>query len=113
MKLVLYILAALLGFFGFMFIAGSQGVILRIIVGIIFLIAAVALIYVSRAQPQIIETRNIQQIDLSGDVNLEEIRCRSCQAPLSDKSIRVEAGAIFINCEYCGATYQFEEAPKW
>ncbi|MCZ7670364.1 MAG: hypothetical protein M5U34_26000 [Chloroflexi bacterium] len=33
--------------------------------------------------------------------------------PLSEKSISVEAGAIFVNCEYCGASYQFEEKPKW
>jgi uncharacterized protein with PIN domain len=113
MKLVLYILAGILGFLGFVFIAGSQGVIMRLVIGVILFVAAGALIYLARAQPQIVETRNIQQIDLSGDVRLEEIRCRSCNAPLSDKSIRVEAGAIFVNCEFCGATYQFEEAPKW
>jgi hypothetical protein len=25
----------------------------------------------------------------------------------------VRAGAIFVECEHCGATYQFEEEPKW
>jgi RNase P subunit RPR2 len=113
MKLVLYILAGALGFLGFIFVTGSRGQVHMIIIGVILFAAAGALIYMARAQPQIVETRNIQQIDISGDVKLEEIRCRSCNAPLSDKSIRVEAGAIFINCEFCGATYQFEEAPKW
>jgi hypothetical protein len=113
MKLVLYILAGALGFLGFIFIVGWQGVVMRLVIGAILFVAAGALIYMARVQPEPSQTTIIQQIDISGDVNLQEIRCRSCNAPLSDKSIRVEAGAIFVNCEFCGATYQFEEAPKW
>jgi hypothetical protein len=113
MKLILYILAGALGFLGFIFIAGSQGMIMRIVIGLILFVAAGALVYMARVQPEPSQTTIVQQIDLSGDVKLQEIRCRSCNAPLSDKSIRVEAGAIFVNCEFCGATYQFEEAPKW
>jgi len=113
MKLVLYILAGALGFLGFIFITGSRGQIHMMIIGAILFVAAGALIYMARVQPEPSQTTIVQQIDLSGDVKLEEIRCRSCNAPLSDKSIRVEAGAIFVNCEFCGATYQFEEAPKW
>jgi hypothetical protein len=113
MKIVLYVVAALLGFFGFMFIAGWQGAVVRIVVGVIFLAAAGALVYFARVQPEPSQTTIVQKIDLSGDVNLQEIRCRSCNGTLSDKSITVKAGAIFVNCEYCGATYQFEEKPKW
>jgi uncharacterized protein with PIN domain len=113
MKLILYILAGVLAFLGFVFIAGSQGIIMRLVIGVILFVAAGALVYMARVQPEPSQTTIVQQIDLSGDVKLQEIRCRSCNAPLSDKSIRVEAGAIFVNCEFCGATYQFEEAPKW
>ncbi len=113
MKFILYALAAMLGIFGFIFVAGSQGSIGRIIVGLILFAAAGALVSVSRVQPEPSQTTIVQKIDLSGEMNLAEIRCRSCNAPLSKESVKVQAGAIFVNCEYCGATYQMEEEPKW
>lgn len=113
MRVVIYALAALIGFLGFMFLVGSQGQIIRLVVGIVLLGAAIALVYLTRIQPKVTETTTVQKIDLSGDVDIEEIRCRSCNAPLSKDEIEVKAGAIFVQCEHCGATYQFEEEPKW
>ena len=55
----------------------------------------------------------MQKIDLSGDVSLEGMKCQVCGAPLTQDSLDVKAGAIFVNCQHCGSTYQFEEAPKW
>lgn len=113
MKFILYSLAAMLGLLGLIFILGWQGSIGRIVVGLILFAAAGALVYVSRVQPEPSQTTIVQKIDLSGEMNLQEIRCRSCDAPLSKESIKIEGGAIFVNCEYCGATYQMEEEPKW
>lgn len=113
MKVVAYLIAALVGLLGIMFLAGSQGQVLRLIVGVVLLIAAIAIAYLSRLQPKSTQTTNIQKIDLSGDVDIQEIRCRSCNAPLSKDEIDVKAGAIFVQCDHCGATYQFEEEPKW
>ncbi len=53
------------------------------------------------------------KLDLSGDVSLQEIICKQCGATLSQKSISVAAGAVFVKCEFCAAEYQMEEAPKW
>ena len=113
MKLVSYILAAVIGFFGVMFVVGAQGQALRVVVGVVLLVAAGALIYLTRIRPQPSQTTLVQKIDLSGDVSLQEIECRACGATLSEKSIDVKAGAVFVNCEYCGAAYQLEEEPKW
>jgi len=115
MKNIIYLIAVLLGFFGFMFLVGSQGQISRIVFGIILLAAMAVLFYLTRMQPQVIQQQStvVQKIDLSGDVNLEQINCQSCGAPLSKDSIEVKAGAIFVNCEHCGATYQIEEEAKW
>lgn len=113
MKYLSYIIAAALAFFGFMFIAGSQGVILRIVVGVILLGAAAAFVYLTRVKPQPSQTTIVQKVEVSGDVNLEQIKCQNCGGVLDKDSIKVEAGAIFVNCPYCGASYQFEEAPKW
>jgi hypothetical protein len=108
---IVYVLTAILGLLGLVFIIGSQGLVLRIIVGIILLIAGGALIVLTRIKPKQIQLT--QKIDLSGDVNLETLKCNSCGAQLDKNSVTVKAGAVFVNCGYCGATYQIEEAPKW
>lgn len=115
MKIVSYLIAVLLGFFGVMFIIGAQGQVMRFVIGIILLAAAGVLVYLMRMQPQLSQTQTtlVQKIDLSGDVNLEQMQCRSCGAALSPESIQVKAGAIFVNCDHCGTTYQIEEEPKW
>lgn len=113
MKIVAYVIAVVVGLLGFIFLAGSQGQVLRIVVGAVLIIAAIAIAFLTRLQPQVSQTTTVQKIDLSGDVDLQEIRCRSCNAPLGKDEIEVRAGAIFVECEHCGATYQFEEEPKW
>ncbi|NLY00604.1 MAG: hypothetical protein GXY83_31290 [Rhodopirellula sp.] len=111
MKLIVYALAVLLGFLGLVFLVGAQGQWMRIVVGLVLLVAAGALVWLARLQPS--RTTVVQQIDLSGDVNLQDLNCRSCGATLNDRSVQVRAGAVFVHCEYCGAGYQLEEEPKW
>lgn len=113
MKILSYLVAAVLVFFGFIFITGAQGQILRIIVGVILLGAAGVFVYMTRVKPQPSQTTVVQQVELSGDVNLEQLQCQNCQGTLDRDSIEVRGGAIFVNCPYCGASYQFEEEPKW
>lgn len=113
MKLFAYPLAALLGFLGVMYVAGAQGQILRIVVGVILLAAAGALVWLAMQRPKESTTTVVQKIDLSGDVNLQDMTCRACGGSLSKDSVSVKAGAVWIHCEYCGASYQIEEEPKW
>jgi len=58
-------------------------------------------------------TTIVQKIDLPGDVHLEGLTCRSCGGSLGKESISVKAGAVFIDCEFCGTAYQLDEEPKW
>lgn len=113
MRILAYLLAAALAFFGLVFIVGSQGQALRLVVGAVLLIAAGALVYLMRVQPRPSQTTIVQKIDLSGNVNLQNLTCKNCGGRLTEKSISVKAGAVFINCEYCGTAYQLEEEPKW
>jgi hypothetical protein len=113
MEIVTYIIAAVIGFFGLMFIVGAQGQVVRIVVGVVLFGAAGVLIYLTRVRPKEQETTIVQKIDLSGDVALEQMKCRNCGGPLDEESVSVQAGAIFVNCPYCGASYQIEEEPKW
>jgi hypothetical protein len=112
-EILTYIIAAVVGFFGLMFVIGAQGQVMRFIVGLVLMAAAGVMIYLTRVRPKHEERTVIQKIDLSGDVDLEQMKCRSCGGTLSKDSLEVRAGAIFVNCPYCGASYQIEEAPKW
>ncbi|MBN1260268.1 MAG: hypothetical protein JXB35_06265 [Anaerolineae bacterium] len=113
MEIVTYIIAAVIGFFGIMFVVGMDGQWIRLVIGLVLMGGAAVLVYLTRVRPQKQETTVVQKIDLSGDVNLEQMKCRSCGGALSKDSIAIKAGAVFVNCPYCGASYQIEEAPKW
>jgi hypothetical protein len=114
-KFIVYVLSAILGALGVIFVigAGQGNAVVRIVIGILCLGAAAVMVMLSRLQP--VQTTHVHQtkLDLSGDVALEQLTCKQCGASLSDKSVSVVAGAVFVNCEHCGTQYQIEEAPKW
>lgn len=113
MKLIAYPLAALLGLLGLVFIVGAQGQTLRVVIGVVLVLAAGALVWLAQQRPKQVTTTVVQKIDLSGNVNVQALTCRNCGAQLSERSVSVRAGAAFVQCEYCGASYQLEEDPKW
>jgi alkyl hydroperoxide reductase subunit AhpF len=112
-RVIGYLAAAILIFFGVLFIwSAAPG---TLIVGAISISAGLILIWLagrrSKSEKQTIEV--VQKIDLSGDVSLEKMTCRNCGGALSSENIKVITGAPFVNCPYCGTSYQLEEAPKW
>ena len=113
MRIVVYPLAGVLALLGLIFVlaAGQGNAVARILIGGICLVAAAALIAVVRMKP--VTHVHHTKLDLPGDVSLQEITCKKCGATLSQKSLSIAAGAVFVKCEFCGAEYQMEEAPKW
>jgi formylmethanofuran dehydrogenase subunit E len=82
------------------------------VVGALFLAGGAAMVIAAlRGQ----KTEVVQQvkIDLPGDTQIEEMKCRSCGGTLSSKDITLVNGAPVVNCPYCGTTYQLTEQPKW
>jgi hypothetical protein len=112
-KVASYIIAGLLGLLGllFLFAAGQGNAIARVTIGVVCIAAAGAIVALSRLKPQ--QHVHTMKVEMTGDTSLEQIQCKQCGATLSSKSVRVAAGAVFVHCEYCGAEYQLEEAPKW
>jgi len=53
------------------------------------------------------------KIDLPGDTQLEEMKCRSCGGTLTSDNIKLVSGAPMVNCPYCNSAYQLTEEPKW
>ena len=39
--------------------------------------------------------------------------CKNCGGTLERDSIALREGGVFVDCPYCGTSYQIEEEPKW
>jgi hypothetical protein len=118
-KIIGYIIAAILIFFGILFIWGAfspTGQFGWIFIGIITVgigLGIILLIRLREPKPDQPPQEIVQKIDLSGDIEMEKLKCQVCGAELNKDSISVKEGAIFISCPYCGSTYQMVEEPKW
>jgi hypothetical protein len=118
-KIIAYIAAAILIFFGVLFIWGAfspQGSTGWIFIGLISVAIGFGLIWFgSRQKPaaQAGEENVTLNIDLPANVNLDSLKCKSCGGVLSAKDIKMVAGAPMVTCPYCNSTYQLTEEPKW
>ncbi|OPL18354.1 MAG: hypothetical protein AVO35_05780 [Candidatus Aegiribacteria sp. MLS_C] len=107
-RLVLAGLGLIVVFLGLVFIIGG-----RAFTGGAILVTGLFLtVYGVRSA----QTRNVvlrRELELTGDVSLQDMKCTQCGGALSAESISVRAGTVFVTCPYCHAEYQIEEAPKW
>ena len=119
-KIIAYIFAAILIFFGVLFIWATfseEGQIGWLIVGVITVGIGFGLIwFAGRKSPveSAAQGDNVTlNIDLPGDVNLDSMKCQSCGGVLTMDAINMVAGAPVVSCPYCNTTYQLTEEPKW
>ena len=114
-KIIAYVSAALFIGLGALFILsafGSTPAPQNILTGIVLVVIGFGLIIVaSRKKPGEQEVK--LKIDLSGDVNLDTLSCKSCGGQLSSDSISMVAGAPVVSCPFCETSYQLTEEPKW
>jgi hypothetical protein len=119
MKTLGYIGGAVLVIFGVLFLLGAGdpargGGIGWIITGAILLAAGLALFWFVSRKPKPAQDVNVTyKVDLSGDVNLETMKCRNCGGQLSPDNVKMVNGAPMVTCPYCGTVYQLTEEPKW
>ena len=121
-KIIAYILAAILIFFGVLFVWAAFGEVFRsswLIIGLVTIGIGFGLIvagyFIGRQAASTAEGgQNVTlQVDLPSDVNLDTLKCQSCGGVLSPEDITMVAGAPVVTCPYCGTTYQLTEEPKW
>ena len=119
-KIIAYIFAAILIFFGVLFIWATfspEGQLGWLVVGIISVGIGFGLIwFAARKQSDggTAESNNVTlNIDLPSDVNLDTMKCKSCGGALTMDAIKMVAGAPVVSCPYCNTTYQLTEEPKW
>ncbi len=118
-KIIAYIAAAILIFFGVLFIWGAfspNGSLAWIPVGAGTVLIGFGIIwFASRAAPAGASGgQNVTlKLDLPGKVGLDSLKCQSCGGALSSDNIKIINGAPIVSCPYCNSTYQLTEEPKW
>ena len=119
-KIVGYILAAILLFFGVLWLLSAFSADTlnpggRLLVGGILVVVGLGIIIAIRLREPKPQQEVIvkQQIDIGGDVDMEALKCQSCGSQLDKSAIGLAEGAVMVTCPYCGATYQIVEEPKW
>ncbi len=117
-RIIAYIGAAILIFFGVLFLwgSGSQqgGGFAWIIVGVISVAIGFGLIWLASRKPAVPADQNVTyKLDLPGNVNLDSLKCKSCGGTLSADDIKMVSGAPVVTCPYCHTVYQLTEEPKW
>lgn len=118
MKTIAYIAAAILIFFGVMFILGAFDETpepMWIVTGVILTMIGFGLIwFAQRKGKQEAAAQNVSvNIDLPGEVKMETMKCEACGGAITSKNIEMQSGAPMVVCPYCGTTYQLNEEPKW
>lgn len=120
MKAIAYIAAAILIFFGVLFVWGAfspQGSPGWILVGALStLIGFVIIWFASRKQaisPGNVGSNVTLKVDLPGNVALDTFKCQSCGGSLTPENVKMVAGAPVVTCPYCHTSYQLTEEPKW
>ncbi|MEW5868864.1 MAG: hypothetical protein AB1894_06275 [Chloroflexota bacterium] len=117
-KIIAYIAAAILIFFGVLFIWGAfspQGNVAWIPVGLISVGIGFGLIWFAgrqKAGDQAAQQVNLK-IDLPANVSLDTFKCQSCGGALTPENVKMVAGAPVVSCPYCNTSYQLTEEPKW
>ena len=108
LKIVLAVSGAVIIFFGLVFLIGG-----RPVSGAVILLTGVFLLWTGLRKPRTRDVIVKQELELTGDVTLENMKCRQCGGTLSSDNASVRAGTVFVSCPYCHSEYQLEEAPKW
>ncbi len=107
-KVVLVISGVVILLLGLIFLIGGRPVKGPIMLGI-----GIFMIVFGLRKPKTRDVVIRRELELSGDVNLEGMKCNQCGGILSSDNLSVRAGAVFVSCPYCSSEYQVEEAPKW
>jgi hypothetical protein len=117
MKIVAFIGAAILILFGALMSIGAtnaQGNVAWLPIGLVLIGVGLVIIYFAARRKPLAPTTNVTlNVDLPGNVAMDEIKCKSCGGVLSAKDITLVQGAPMVTCPYCHTVYQMTEEPKW
>jgi len=117
MKIVAFIGAGILIFFGVLLLmasGNSQADAVWFFPGLILIGVGLVIVFFAARRKPVAPTTNVTlKVDLPGDVNLDSLKCKSCGGVLTADNITMVAGAPMVTCPFCHTTYQLTEEPKW
>jgi len=116
-----WIVNVIIGSLGLLFVIASSSKkeetpFMTLTIGLILCAISTAITYVLiKRRPAVVKKVEItQHVELAGDTDIERLKCQSCGATLNSDSVIVgKDGSVFVNCQYCGSSYQITEKPKW
>jgi len=117
-RIILFVLAGIFIFFSVLLLlasGGRTGSVGNIWIGIVLGFFGLGMIFLAtRFKTAEEAAQNVTvNIDLPGEVGMDTIKCNSCGGVLTEKDIKMVAGAPVVTCPYCSTTYQLTEEPKW
>jgi hypothetical protein len=117
-RIIAYIAAAILIFFGILFIWSAfspEGQAGNILIGIITVAIGFGIIFLAGGRKAGAGSGDnvTLKIDLPSHVTMDTLKCKSCGGALTPENIKMVAGAPVVTCPYCHTTYQLTEEPKW
>jgi len=110
LRLFAVVLGVLLILLSMIFVGASAdtGLLHRFIVAVPLLVLGVFLVRKGIRECSDKTVVTSRTIELSGDVNLENMVCKTCGAKLSSKNIVLKNGTVFLSCLCCKAEYGME-----
>ena len=109
-KILVYLVSAVLVFFGFIFMISANLGTIYFVIGLVFILAAAGLLLAIRERKPI-EIK--QTVTVTGPVKTVEIRCPNCGSLIDPTKSQVIDGKPYVTCSYCGNKFELTEEPTW
>lgn len=110
LKIVVYLVSAVLIFLGVVFIISTNLGITYFLEGLVFLAVAFLLLFFSREKKPI-EIK--QTVTVTGPLKVKEVRCPNCTAIVDPTKAEIVDGKPYVTCSYCGNKFELTEEPTW
>ena len=109
-KILIYIFAVVLVFFGLIFIISANLGIMYFLIGLVFISVAGGMIFLTREKKPL-EIK--QTLTVTGPLKVNKIYCPNCNAIVDPTKTTIFDGKPFVTCTYCGNKFELTEEPTW
>lgn len=109
-RALVYIVAAVLVFFGIVYMISYNLSIWNIIIGLVLVVIAGAALFAIRERKPI-EIR--QTVTVTGPVKAVPVKCPNCGAIVDPMKAQVIEGKPYVTCDHCGNKFELSEEPTW
>ncbi len=110
LKIVVYVVAAILLFLGVVFIISTNLGIIYFFEGLTFLAVGILLLIFTREKKPL-EIK--QTVAVTGPIKVKEVRCPVCNAVIDPTKVEVVDGKPYVTCNYCNNKFELTEEPTW